>query len=52
MTVENEYLEGLDDIADILDELDDDELWERYDFTANALARHFDMELEMVFIDG
>jgi len=50
MAVEDEYLEGLDDIADILDELDDDELWERYDLTANALAKHFGIEL--VVIDG
>jgi len=52
MTTEDDYLDGLNDIAEILDNLNDDELWDRYMFTVNALANYLDIELEVVPIDG
>jgi len=52
MITEDDYLDGLNDIAEILDNLNDDELWDRYMFTVNALANHFNLELEVVSING
>ena len=48
MNTPDDYLDGLEDIAIILDDLDNDELWDRYLFTANALALQLDIEIEVI----
>ena len=48
MNTPDDYLDGLEDIAIILDKYNNDELWDRYLFTANALALQLGIEIRII----